>query len=86
MYVHDRENVRAGEKSEYPFNIHSRPPLSDLSVKIPFLKSSGLESNNVTGRVLPQWLKRRVTSTRQIETEKIAAFVSYCEMKGSFRI
>lgn len=32
-----RENVRALEKNEYPFNIHSRLPLSDLAVKILFL-------------------------------------------------
>lgn len=37
VYVHERENVRALEKTEYPFNIHSRLPLSDLAVKISFL-------------------------------------------------
>lgn len=29
--------MRALEKTEYPFNIHSRLPLSDLTVKISFL-------------------------------------------------
>lgn len=84
QYVHERENVRALEKTEYPFNIHSRLPLSDLAVKIPFL--SLLVFIAIMSQLsIAAAVKEKVYIYSKREKKKCCICI-VCEIKICFRI